>query len=257
MNIQKIEEQLRSYFASRGVSLPGAFPCPEPQHSGGKRELKSYFDHTQLKQAAGREEYEKLYDEALEYEPFSVCIPSSRLPRAALRLKDSPVKLCTVVGFPWGYDATEAKVAETVQAIREGADEIDMVIALGFLKDGDFLHVYEDIRKVVRAADGRLVKVILETSELSDEEIVQASFIAGWAGAWFIKTSTGFASGGASVHAVKLMREVGGSILGVKASGGIRNREFTLELIDAGADRIGASATAAILTGSDSGGSGY
>lgn len=247
MNIAAIEENLRDYFSSRSLNLPDTFPCPEPQRISAPQNLNLYIDHTLLKQSAGEEDYQKLFSEALAWEPFSVCVPPVRIPSAVTALKDSPVKTCTVVGFPWGYDSSAAKAADAAWAIGQGCEEIDMVISVGKLIDGDFTAVYDDIRSVVDASKGRLVKVILESAELSDGQIAQGAFISGWAGAWFVKTSTGFASGGASVEAVKIMRQVSGNVMGVKASGGIRNREFTQELIAAGADRIGASATGAIL----------
>ncbi len=247
MDIAAIEKDLRGYFSQQGISLPDSFTCPVPQRISSPQDLNLYFDHTQLKQTSGKDAYEQLYREARAWKPFSVCVPPARIPRAIEALKGSGVKSCSVVGFPWGYDSSSAKAADTAWLVARGCDEIDMVISVGRLKDGDYAYVLEDVKAVVKAAEGRLVKVILETAELSDEEIAIAGFLCGWAGAWFIKTSTGFASGGASVEAVRIMRLVAGDIMGVKASGGIRDRKFTEELIDAGADRIGASATGAIL----------
>ncbi len=271
MNRQKTESMLREYFSEHGKILPEQFPCPVPQRAvpqraqqravpqgmGKVQELNRYIDHTLLKQAASAADYEKLFAEARSWEPFSVCVPPVRIPAAVRSLRNSAVKTCTVVGFPWGYNPTEAKAAETSWAVSQGCDEIDMVISVGFLKDGNYTAVFDDIAAVVRAADGHLVKVILETAELSEDEIIAATLISGWAGAWFVKTSTGFASGGASVEAVRIMRDIAGDILGVKASGGIRNRDFAEELIGAGADRLGVSATGVILGRSNEGSSGY
>jgi deoxyribose-phosphate aldolase len=255
--IDGVRGDLRRFFSDKGISLPDSYPCPVPQRIAGKQDLNLYIDHTLLKQTSAAAEYDKLFAEARVWKPFSVCVPPARIPRAVRALDGSGVKTCSVVGFPWGYDSSAAKAADTAWLVDQGCDEIDMVISVGRLKDRDWLYVHEDVKAVVDAADGRLVKVILESAELSDEEIVAASLLSGWAGAWFIKTSTGFASGGASVRAVEIMRAVAGDVLGVKASGGIRNREFTEELIAAGADRIGASATGAILGLEAPAGGGY
>ena len=256
MNVQRIEEELREYFSKNKKTLPEHFPCP-PQRIQEAQDMNLYIDHTLLKQAAVSADYEKLFAEARAWKPFSVCIPPVRIPAAVNALKGSGVKTCTVVGFPWGYSSSRAKAGDAAWACAQGCDEVDMVISLGFLKDGDYLAVFDDIQAVVDAADGHLVKVILETAELQAEEIVAATLVAGWAGAWFVKTSTGFASAGASLDAVRIMRRVAGDIMGVKASGGIRDRAFTEALIESGADRIGASATGVILGKSAVEGSGY
>ena len=257
MNLQKKEQELREYFSTHGKIMPERFPCPRPQRIRELQDLNLYIDHTLLKQTAGSASYEKLFAEAREWQSFSVCVPPVRIPAAVEALKGSTVKTCTVVGFPWGYESSAAKAADAAWAVAQGCDEVDMVISLALLKDGDYLAVFNDIAAVVTAADGRLVKVILETAELLEDDIAIASFVAGWAGAWFVKTSTGFASGGASLEAVRIMRRVAGDTMGVKASGGVRDRVFVEQLIEAGADRIGTSSTGAILGHGKGGGGGY
>ncbi len=257
MKYDELQKRLREKLETAGISVPAEFPCPQPQRVTRIREINRYIDHTLLKQTAGSDDYQQLYSQALDWKPFSVCIPPLRVPRAVEVLKDSPVATCTVVGFPWGYDSSEAKAADARWAVSRGCDEIDMVISVGQLKDGEYARVFRDIKTVVDAVGGKLVKVILESSELDEKEIASACFISGWAGAWFVKTSTGFASSGASIEAVKIMREVAGDVLGVKASGGIRSADFAAELISAGADRIGASATGTIIGAESSVPSGY
>ena len=209
--------------------------------------LAKTIDHTLLKQAAGAAQFRELCAQAREWKTYSVCVPGSWVPLAADELKGSGVAICSVVGFPYGYDSTAAKVAETKYVISQGATEVDMVLPVGLVKDDELLGVFDDINQVVKAAAGVLVKVILETSELSPIEIIRAATISCFAGAHFIKTSTGFASGGAPIEALKLMRVVAGSLRGVKASGGVRTREFALECLEHGIDRIGTSSAAAIL----------
>ncbi len=211
--------------------------------------LASFVDHTLLKPDATRDQIIQLCEEAKQHQFFSVCINPYWVSEAAKQLRESPVKVCTVVGFPLGATTTESKVFETRQAIQEGASEIDMVLNIGALKSGDTDKVQMDIEQVVAAASGNTVKVILEIGLLSDEEIVQASTIAKAAGAHFVKTSTGFGFGGATEQAVRLMRQTVGTELGVKASGGIRDAEIVKKMIDAGANRIGASSSVAIVTG--------
>jgi deoxyribose-phosphate aldolase len=211
--------------------------------------LASFFDHTLLKPDATRDQITQLCEEAKQHQFFSVCINPYWVSEAAKQLRESPVKVCTVVGFPLGATTTESKVFETRLAIQEGASEIDMVLNIGALKSGDTDKVQMDIEHVVEAASGNTVKVILEIGLLSDEEIVQASELAKAAGAHFVKTSTGFGFGGATEHAVRLMRQTVGQELGVKASGGIRDGVIARKMIDAGANRIGASSSVAIVTG--------
>lgn len=213
-----------------------------------KAEVAQMIDHTLLKPEATKEQIKALCEEAKEYGFHSVCVNSSYVPYCAELLKDSGVAVCTVVGFPLGAMSTKGKADETEIAVKDGATEIDMVIHVGMIKSKDWDYVSEDIKAVVAAAgEGVLVKVILETCLLTDEEIVEASKVAKAAGADFVKTSTGFSTGGATVKDVKLMREAVGPELGVKASGGVRDAAFAKEVIEAGATRLGASAGVAIL----------
>lgn len=216
-----------------------------------KLTMNRMIDHTILKQDATKEAVEKIVDEAKKYNFFSVCVNPTWVKFVSERLKGTETKACTVIGFPLGANTTEVKVFETKDAIKNGADEIDMVINVGALKSLDDEKVLVDIKGVVDAAkDKALVKVIIESAMLSDEEITRACQLAKKAGADFVKTSTGFAKeGGASVHAVQLMREVVGPEMGVKASGGIHSYEQAKAMKDAGATRIGASASIAIVEG--------
>ena len=214
------------------------------------KDLAKMIDHTILKADATEKEVEKLCKEALEYNFASVCINPSMIEKAASILKGSDVKVCTVIGFPLGATTTEVKAFETDDAIKKGATEVDMVINVGKLKDGDLNYVKKDIEAVVNAAKGRaLTKVIIETCLLTDEEKVTACKISKEAGADFVKTSTGFSTGGATKEDIKLMRETVGPDLGVKASGGVRTREDAEAMIENGATRIGASASIAICEG--------
>ena len=211
--------------------------------------LNKYFDHTLLKAEARPADIEKLCAEAREYDFFSVCVNSCYVAKAAELLKGSDVKIAAVVGFPLGACTTATKAFETKEACKAGASEIDMVLNVGMLKAGEDSYVEEDIREVVDAAGkyGAIAKVILETCLLTDEEVVKACNLSKSAGARFVKTSTGFSTGGATVHHVALMKETVGDSMEVKASGGIRDYETARAMIDAGADRIGASATVAIM----------
>lgn len=211
--------------------------------------LNKYFDHTLLKAEARPADIEKLCAEAREYDFFSVCVNSCYVAKAAELLKDTDVKIAAVVGFPLGACTAATKAFETEEACKAGASEVDMVLNVGMLKAGENSYVEEDIRAVVDAAGkyGAIVKVILETCLLTDEEVVKACNLSKSAGARFVKTSTGFSTGGATVHHVALMRKTVGDSMEVKASGGIRDYETARAMIDAGADRIGASATVAIM----------
>ncbi|MED1794281.1 deoxyribose-phosphate aldolase [Brevibacillus nitrificans] len=209
--------------------------------------IASYIDHTLLKPEATKDQVMKLCVEAREYGFASVCINPAFVELAASILKSSDAKVCTVVGFPLGANATPIKVEETKQAIRDGAEEIDMVINIGALKAGDSQLVEDDIRAVVDAAEGNLVKVIIETCLLTREEKILACQLAEKAGAHFVKTSTGFSSGGATPEDVALMKEVVGERLGVKASGGVRNLASAQSMIQAGATRIGSSNSVVIV----------
>lgn len=214
-----------------------------------KKTLNQYFDHTLLKPEATAEQVKKLCAEALEHDFYAVCVNSSMVAAAFDALKDSSVKVAAVVGFPLGACTTSSKVFETEEACKAGAAEIDMVLHLGKMKEGAFDYVYADIAAVVWAASryNAIVKVILETCQLTDEEIVKACQISEQAGAAFVKTSTGFSTGGATAHHVALMRQSVSDAVQVKASGGIRDYKTVKEMIEAGADRIGASASVAVM----------
>ena len=199
------------------------------------------IDHTNLKQDAQEADIIKLCDEAKEHHFASVCVNPNYVSLCKERLVDSDVKVCTVIGFPLGQTTTTAKIDETKDAIFEGADEIDMVINVSWIKDKRYDKVLYEIQRLKRYCHDRILKVILETCLLSDEEIVKACEIAKEAGADFVKTSTGFSKGGATVHAVELMRKTVGSDMGVKASGGIKTKEDMIKMVEAGASRIGTS----------------
>lgn len=209
------------------------------------------IDHTQLKPEATRDQIRELCMEAREFAFASVCVNPFWVPFCADLLAGSSVEVCTVVGFPLGANRTETKVAETEQACRSGATEIDMVINIGALKGDELEVVADDIAAVTKAshANGAIVKTIIEAALLSDEEKVEACTAAKAVGADFVKTSTGFGPGGATVHDVALMRRVVGADLGVKAAGGVRNYEDAQQMVQAGATRIGASAGIAIVQG--------
>jgi deoxyribose-phosphate aldolase len=216
--------------------------------------MASLIDHTLLKPESTEEMVEKLCKEADEYKFKSVCINPYWVPYASGLLKDSPVKICTVIGFPLGANATSTKANETIFSVNSGADEVDMVLNVGALKTQDTKTVEEDIKAVVAASDEKaIVKVILETCLLSNDEIELASKIALNAGAHFVKTSTGFSTGGATEEAIRIMRKTVGNDMGVKASGGVRDRSGAIKMLEAGATRIGASAGIAIITGGDAG----
>ena len=211
--------------------------------------LNKYIDHTLLKPDASQEQIETLIEEAKKYDFASVCVNPTWVNFAAQALKATDVKVCTVIGFPLGANTPELKAFETSDAIQNGANEVDMVINIGALKSRNFDLVERDIRAVVEAAKGTLVKVIIETCLLTDNEKVRACQIAQKAGADFVKTSTGFSTGGATVADVALMRKTVGPDMGVKASGGARSYEDALAFIKAGATRIGASSGVAIMEG--------
>lgn len=201
------------------------------------------IDHTFLKQDAAADQIEKLCREAVSCGFCSVCVNSSFVSLCAGLLKDTDVKVCTVIGFPLGAMSTGAKAAEAALAVKDGAQELDMVIHTGMAKSGNWDYVKKDIAAVVQAAEGRaLVKVILETCLLTDEEKEKACLAAKEAGADFVKTSTGFSTGGATVDDIRLMRRTVGPEMGVKASGGIRCLADVQAMVEAGADRIGTSA---------------
>lgn len=210
--------------------------------------LAEYIDHTQLKPDTTKEKIAQIVNEAREHRFASVCVNPYWVPYCYDNLKDTDVNVCTVIGFPLGATSTSAKVSETKLAIDDGATEVDMVINIGELKSGNDEAVQRDIEAVVEAAKGRaLTKVIIETSLLTNDEKVRACQSAKAAGADFVKTSTGFSGGGATVEDVKLMRDTVGSEMGIKASGGVRDLQGAKAMIEAGATRIGASAGVDII----------
>ena len=212
------------------------------------QDLAQYIDHTVLKADATRNEIIVLCQEASEHNFFSVCVNPTWVKLASEQLQEVDVAVCTVIGFPLGASTPETKAFETKNAIDNGATEVDMVINIGALKDKNDALVEADIKAVVDAASGKaLVKVIIETSLLTNQEKVRACQLAVAAGADFVKTSTGFSTGGATVDDITLMREAVGPDIGVKASGGIRDKKTALAMIEAGATRIGASAGIAIV----------
>lgn len=222
------------------------------------KNLSRYIDHTLLKADATENEVIKLCNEAKEYDFFSVCINPGFVEIAAKELSESNVAVCTVIGFPLGASTPETKAFETRDAIQKGAAEVDMVINISKLKDKKNDEVLKDIKAVVDAADKKaLVKVIIETCLLTDEEKERACKLAKDAGADFVKTSTGFSTGGATKEDIALMRKTVGTEMGVKASGGVRTYEDAVTMIESGATRIGASASIAIVTASKSQSSGY
>ena len=207
------------------------------------------IDHTLLKPEATRDEVVKLCEEARKHRFASVCVNTTWVPLCKAMLGGTDVMVCAVVGFPLGAMTPTAKAYEAREAVRQGAREIDMVLNIGALKSRDYETVFEDICRVVKASAPAGVKVILETSALTHEEKIIASSLSKLAGAAFVKTSTGFGKGGATVEDIQLMRSIVGSELGVKASGGVRTAEDALKMAQAGANRIGASASVAIVTG--------
>ncbi|MGT2957733.1 deoxyribose-phosphate aldolase [Streptococcus bovimastitidis] len=211
--------------------------------------INKYIDHTLLKADSVKDQIDQLLEEAKEFDFASVCVNPSWVSYCANELSGTDVKVCTVVGFPLGATTSATKAFETENAIANGADEIDMVINIGALKQGDFETVEKDIKAVVDASGDKLVKVIIETCLLTDEEKVKACTLAVNAGADFVKTSTGFSTGGATVSDVKLMRQTVGPDIGVKAAGGARSLEDALAFIEAGATRIGTSSGVKIING--------
>jgi deoxyribose-phosphate aldolase len=236
--------------ASRVVTTTGYLPASDG--------LASLIDHTLLKPDANRADIEKICQEAAQNHFASVCVNPVWVPLCHDLLKGSGVKVCTVIGFPSGAHAPDVKAYETRRAVEQGAEEVDMVINVGAMKSKDYALVEQDIRGVVQAASpGALVKVILETSLLTREEKIMGCTLAKAAGADFVKTSTGFAGGGATVEDIELMRETVGPEMGVKASGGVRTKEDAEALVKAGATRIGASAGVKIVRGEKTEGKGY
>ncbi len=227
---------------SAGVGIEAA--------GGVEVDLARMIDHTLLKPEATKDQVVTLCAEAKKYVFASVCINPSYVSLCAKLLRDTAVKVCTVIGFPLGATSTASKAFESEQALRDGARELDMVINIGMLKSGDYDYVENDMFAVATTARryGALTKVILETTLLTDEEKIKACMLAKHAGMDFVKTSTGFSKGGATVGDIALMRKVVGSAMGVKASGGVRTRDEALAMVASGADRIGASASVKIVT---------
>lgn len=210
--------------------------------------INKLIDHTALKPNTNKKSILKLIAEAKTYDFASVCVNPCWVALAHQELKNTDVKVCTVIGFPLGANTTEVKVFETKDAIEKGAQEIDMVINIAMLKDKEYDYVENEIHQIVEAAkDKAIVKVIIETCLLTDEEKIKACELSQKAGADFVKTSTGFSTGGATVHDIALMRKTVGTDMGVKASGGVHTHEEALAMIEAGANRIGASAGVKLL----------
>jgi deoxyribose-phosphate aldolase len=216
-------------------------------------QLARHIEHTLLKPEAAARDFDALCAEARQHGFHAVCVPGSRVVQARHRLEDSDVKVVTVAGFPSGHGDADTKRFEVEAAIDDGAHEIDVVLNIGRLKDGDDAYVLRELRDVVEAADERPVKVILETGLLTRDEIARACQLVLDTGARFVKTSTGFGPGGATVEDVELLRELVGPKFGVKAAGGIRDTAMALALIEAGANRLGTSAGVAIVSGLDAG----
>jgi len=229
------------------VQLPPAIPA---QRTPAGAEIAAWIDHTLLKPEATREQIAKLCQEAIEFGFCSVCVNPVYVPLAYSILQNSPVKVCTVVGFPLGATLSRSKVSETEACLQAGACEIDMVLAVGLLKSKAYESVFEDVAGVVEVSHAHkaLVKVILETSALTREEKIYASVLCKNAGASFIKTSTGFGAGGATIEDVELMHRIAAPQVFVKASGGIRSLSDAQAMIGAGASRLGTSAGVAIVT---------
>ena len=239
--IRQVTEEVVAKVTAQGQSQ-GAGYSPES--------LAKYIDHTLLKPQASQEQVKKVCDEARQYRFASVCVNPNHIGYVAQQLEGSGVAPCVVVGFPLGATIPEVKAAETAAVIALGAKEVDMVVNVGAIKSGDWQLVKRDIEAVVNAARGKaLVKVIIETCLLTDEEKVKVCTVAKLAGADFVKTSTGFSTGGATVEDVRLMRQTVGPDMGVKASGGVRDYAGAVAMINAGATRLGTSSGVKIVTG--------
>ena len=229
------------------MNLRAAFSPPKSDPS--PKEMARYIDHTLLRPDAERDEIEALCREARQHEFFSVCVNSSNVRLASSFLGNGRTKVCAVVGFPLGAGTPASKAFEAREAVRCGAEEIDMVLNIGALRSRDYSLVTDDIGRVVKAVPGKIVKVILETGMLTDHEKIIACALSKVANAAFVKTSTGFGPGGATVEDIALMRAVVGPDMGVKASGGVRDYAGGLAMLRAGANRLGCSSSVAIVTG--------
>jgi len=250
---------VRRPWSVRAMEGAGAMRIGAPPGVGPVAgDMAKLIDHTMLKPEATRDEIVKLCEEARKHRFASVCVNTTWVPLCKSLLAGSDVMVCCVVGFPLGAMSPNAKAYEAREAVRQGAKEVDMVINIGALKSGDYETVFEDICKVVKSSAPAGVKVILETSALDTEQKIIGCTLSKLAGAAFVKTSTGFGKGGATVEDVALMRKIVGGDIGVKASGGVRTAEDVLKMAQAGANRVGASASVAIVTGTADGkGKGY
>ncbi len=249
---QEVMKRLNAELQKQAGRPAGKFSGADPAS------LAKYIDHTMLKPEATLAAFDKLCDEAVQYGFKSVCVNSCRVPYVTKKLQNTGVQICAVIGFPLGAMDTRGKAFEARRAIEEGAQELDMVINVGALKSGELKYVEDDIRAVRRATRGTTVlKVIIETSLLTEAEKVLACEISQKAGADFVKTCTGFAGGGATAEDLSLMRRVVGPKMGVKASGGIRDYDKAVLVLNAGANRIGAVSSVAIVTGVRPEGQGY
>ncbi len=244
MDIEKLIAEITDEILSKVSSEKNS-----RSEQAGEMDIAGYLDDTLLKADAVPEQVTAICKEAKEYKTASVCVNSWYVPLVAKELEGSGVKTCCVIGFPLGACSANAKSAETFEAVQKGAEEVDMVVNIGAVKAGDWQYVKQDIEGVVAAAGKALVKVIIETCLLTDEEKVKVCTVAKLAGADFVKTSTGFSTGGATVEDIRLMRRTVGSDMGVKASGGIRDYQTAKAMIDAGATRIGTSSAKGILAG--------
>jgi deoxyribose-phosphate aldolase len=241
---------VRRPWSVRAVAEAGASRVAAPAGVGQvPADVAGMIDHTLLRADATRDDVKKLCDEARKYSFASVCVNTTWVPFARAALQGTKVMVCCVVGFPLGAMTPTAKAYEAREAVRQGAQEVDMVINIGAMKSRDYETVFEDICRVVKAAHPAHVKVILETGALTGEEKIIGCTLSKLAGAHFVKTSTGFGPGGATVEDIALMRKLVGSEMGVKASGGVRTREDAEKMAAAGANRIGASSSVAIATG--------
>jgi deoxyribose-phosphate aldolase len=248
--VERIVTEVMSKLAAEGQAVKPAGVPAAGKGILGPAELAKYIDHTMLRPEAPLEAFDKLCAEALQYRFFSVCVNSCRVAYVARKLRGTGVKVCSVIGFPLGAMSSRAKAFEGRGALEDGASELDMVLNIGALKSRDSKYVEEDIRAVRRASHGTtLLKVIIETALLSQEEKVLACELAKKAGADFVKTCTGFGGGEATPEDIALMRRTVGPAMGVKASGGVRSYEKAVTLINAGASRLGAVAGVAIVTG--------
>jgi deoxyribose-phosphate aldolase len=245
---------VRRPWSVRAMEGAGAMRIGAPPGVGAvPGDMAKLIDHTMLKPEATRDEIVKLCEEARKHRFASVCVNTTWVPLCKSLLAGSDVMVCCVVGFPLGAMSPNAKAYEAREAVRQGAKEVDMVINIGALKSGDYETVFEDICKVVKSSAPAGVKVILETSALDTEQKIIGCTLSKLAGAAFVKTSTGFGKGGATVEDVALMRKIVGGDIGVKASGGVRTAEDVLKMAQAGANRVGASASVAIVTGTADG----